>query len=495
MAEAVGLYNRGQYSAAVERFLAAVRLDPTEAEFHNMLGCAAERADMPQLVERHLHEAIRLNPRHAGAHAALGAWHADRGELEPALRHSTAALEIKPGDPKALLALASTHFARGDKQATFEALRPMIEQPVPNRWAVQLYARLAPGIGHEEQALAAIDRALTAPNLPPTPDGKPLLLFAAAALLERLGRYAEAFARAREGNEVARTSRPPFDPVAHASRVNRSIRYFSKRRVQSLPRATHGNGRPVFIVGMPRSGTSLVEQVLASHPAVYGAGELRTLGLIARETEQTDWAKGEPYPHCLDMLSPRRANELAARYLSVIESMNVAARYVTDKMPVNFLHLDLVELLFPESRIIHCVRSPLDTCLSCYTSNFARGNEFSFDLSHLGPYYRDYQRLMDHWAKVLTVPMLEVRYEDVVLDTEQQVRRMLEFLDLPWDERCLKFYENRRNVQTSSKDQVNKPIYISSVARWKFYEKHVGPLIASLGTPAASRAEPQRQAC
>ena len=489
--DAVSYYNRGHFRPAVERFREAVRLDPAQAEYHNMLGCAAERADQPQLVEPHLLEAVRLNPRHAGAHAALAAWYAERGEVEPALRHSAAALDITPTDPKALLARASAQFTAGDKQATLEALRPMLDQPVPNRWAAHLYARLAPAIGHEEQALAAVDRALAAQALPPTPDGKPLLLFTAANLLEQLGRFPEAFERARSANEIVRTSRPSFDPAAHTARVDRVIRYFSSRRMRSLPRATHGNRRPVFIVGMPRSGTSLVEQVLASHPDVFGAGELSTLGLIAGGAEQADWAKGETYPHCLDMLSARRADDLAAQYLSVIEGMNATARYVTDKMPTNFMNLPLVELLFPECRVIHCVRNPLDTCLSCYTSNFANGNEFSFDLAHLGPYHRDYRRVMQHWKTVLTVPILDVRYEEVVLDTEEQVRRILDFLELPWDDRCLKFYENRRAVQTSSKDQVRRPIYTSSLARWKFYEKHITPLIASLTTPS----DLHRRAC
>jgi Flp pilus assembly protein TadD len=474
----------------LQHFLSAVRLDPTVAEYHNMLGCTAERAGRADLVEPHLMEAIRLDPRHAGAHTALAAWFTERSPASLALEYSAKALELAPTDPKVLLTRAGALVAAGDKQAALGTLGPMLDQPVPLRWAAQLYARIAPDLGHEERALAVVNRALAAPGLPPTPDGRPLLLFAAAGLLERMKRYDEAFQRVREANAIARTSRPPFDPSEHATRVTNLVRYFSKRRMRSLPRATHGNARPVFIVGMPRSGSSLLEQILASHPDVFGAGELPAMSLIARDTSAAGWALGELYPQSLDMLSTRRADELAARYLSVIEPMNLDARYVTDKMPSNFTYLGLIELLFPDSRVIHCVRNPLDTCLSCYTSNFANGNEFSFDLAHLGPYYREYSRMMDHWRQVLTLPMLEVRYEDVVLDTEGQVRRMLEFLELPWDEGCLKFYENRRPVQTSSRDQVTRPIYVSSIGRWKFYERHLGELIVSLSTPA----EPQRRA-
>ena len=146
--------------------------------------------------------------------------------------------------------------------------------------------------------------------------------------------------------------------------------------------------------------------------------------------------------------------------------------------------------------MIHCVRNAIDTCLSCYLTNFEQSNEFKFDLAHLGAYYRDYRRLMEHWKKVLTVPMLEVRYEDVVLDTEGQARRMMEFLDLPWDERCLNYHESDRRVRTASLDQVRRPIYTSSINRWKHYEKHLGALVAALGrgtgpgTGTGSRPQP-----
>jgi hypothetical protein len=272
--------------------------------------------------------------------------------------------------------------------------------------------------------------------------------------------------------------------VQHADFVSRKIRYFSRDRVHSLPRATGDSRRPVFILGMPRSGTTLVEQILGCHPAVYPGGELQALRLVARDSAAADWAAGESYPEYLDDLSVGRANRLAGQYLAAVDALDRDANHVTDKQPLNFLILDMVELLFPRSRVIHCVRGALDTCLSCYMTNFEVLNAFKFDLAHLGAYYRDYLRLMEHWKRVLTVPILEVRYEDVVLDTRGQVRRILDFLELPWDERCLRYYENSRFVGTASVDQVRKPIYTASIGRWKHYEKHLGPLIKALGTPA-----------
>jgi hypothetical protein len=307
-----------------------------------------------------------------------------------------------------------------------------------------------------------------------------------------MGRFDQAFEQARTGNERVRSVSRVHEPAAHAQWVTRKIAYFSRKRIKSLPRATLETRRPVFIVGMPRSGTTLIEQILASHPAVHGAGELQTLRLIAKGSAGSDWSEGEPYPECLDGLSLARANRLAAHYLREVESLaadanRADATYITDKQPLNFLILDLVEILFPGCHVIHCIRNPLDTCLSNFITNFEGGNEFKFDLAHLGQYHRDYRRLMDHWKKVLNVPMLDVRYEDLVLDTEGQVRRLLEFLGLPWDERCMKYYENARQVRTASEDQVRRPIYTSAIGRWKHYERHLGELIAALGRSGAAR--------
>lgn len=484
-AAGAALYDRGQYRAALQRLAAAVALRPGEADYRYMLACAADRAGQPRLIEPQLLEALRLNPKYAPARTALANWYCRAGRLDLALEQSAAALALDRNDPKAVLARATVLWTAGQAKTAWELIDPLAAAGSTDRWLAQLYARLAPSVGREEQALTLLARALQAPNLPPGPAGRGLLHFAASTLLDRMGRYDDAFEQARLGNESARAAAPrAHDPAAHSQRVSRLIEYFSPRRLRSLPRATHGSRRPVFIVGVPRSGTSLVEQILASHPQVHGGGELPTLSTLTRTAAHAEWAEeGETYPDCLDSLSPRGADRLAGEYLSVIDGLGADATHVTDKMPANYLNLEAVELLLPGSRVIHCVRDPLDTCLSCYLSNFADGNEFSLDLAHLGAYYRDYRRLMDHWRRALTVPVLDVRYEDLVLDTGPQVRRLLDFLDLPWDDRCLRFHENKRLVKTASEDQVRRPIYTSSIGRWKHYEKHLSPLIAALGTP------------
>jgi tetratricopeptide (TPR) repeat protein len=488
----LGMMKQGRFGEALECFSEAVALAPGEADYHHMLAAAAESVGRVDLVEGHLLEAVQLNPGLDAAHYSLARLYLQTGELERGLAHASTAASLQPDNLDYTVAGGNLLLAMGKFQELRDLIEPLISAGSTDRWLALLYARLAPSIGHEERALAVLERTLEVRGLDATSSGKPLLHFAAARLLDRIGRHDQAFEHARRGNELIRSVSRVHDPVAHSDWITRKIQYFTKRRLDSLPRATHDSRRPVFIVGMPRSGTTLVEQILASHPAVFGAGELETLRLIAKGSSRADWSEGENYPESLDGLSLARANRLAAQYLKAIDALDGGiSTYITDKQPLNFLILDLVEILFPNCHIIHCIRNPLDTCLSNYITNFESANEFKFDLAHLGAYHRDYRRLMEHWKKVLTVPMLEVRYEDVVLDTEEQVRRMLEFLGLSWNDRCLRYYENVRRVGTASEDQVRRPIYTSAIGRWKHYERHLGELLAALGNSTVPRGAPR----
>ncbi|MDB5173760.1 MAG: uncharacterized protein JWN51_2533 [Phycisphaerales bacterium] len=467
------LYLRGEFKPAIERFQEAVRLVPGEALFHYKLACAAAKGGEQRLAEPHFLEAIRLNPGHASAHDWLAQWYLNHGQPERALGYSETALRLAPDNPYFIISRASVLNAAGDARAAWELLEPLVGSARGGMWLAVNYAAIARKIGHELQAAALIERVLR--ESPVATGARPHLHYLAAGLLDAAGLYDEAFAQARVAKEVARL---PFDPAFHSEIVSRRLEYFSKQNLQALPRATHGSRRPVFILGMPRSGTSLVEQILASHPDVFGGGELDLLLRAVRSVVAMNRAKGAVYPESLDFISVADADRLAAGYLDGIASLNADARYVTDKMPMNFQFLGLAEVLLPDCRVIHCVRDPRDTCLSCYLTGFATDHEFTGNLGHLAAFYRDYVRMMEHWKKVLTVPILEVRYEDVVADMPGQARRMLEFLDLPWDDRCLSFHENKRHVPTASRDQVRKPLYASSIGRWKHYERHIPELLA-----------------
>lgn len=466
------LYFQQNYEPALGLFLEALRLGPQSTTIHYKVASAAWKAGQPRLVELHLLEAVRIDPRHAWAHEGLGLWYLNRDRLEPALRHSAAALELEPRNVHFIVSRAFVLAADRKPEEAWQLLAPVLADPLAGDRAATLYARIAPDIGHEQQAAAWATSRIN--------DGagdrsdRRHLHFAAANLLDKMGRYDEAFEQAALAQQMA-SGRRSLDvrTVEMAAKIDRC----TAARIRSWPRATHASARPVFIVGMPRSGTSLIEQVLASHPDVFGAGELDYLPRLANDLHIERPTPKESF----EPLSTAEADAVAGQYLLALEALNPTAKCVTDKQSTNFMYLDLVQVLFPDSHIIHCLRDPVDTCLSCFMTDMDAGEEFPFgDLRQLGVFYRQYRWLMDHWKQVLNVRMIEVRYEELVTDLEGHTRRLLEFLGLPWDRQCLEFYKNTRPVLTASREQVRRPIYASSVGRAAHYRKHLSELINSL---------------
>jgi hypothetical protein len=272
------------------------------------------------------------------------------------------------------------------------------------------------------------------------------------------------------GNRLRR-SQIAYDEKAEARVFRRVAEVFDASLLERLRGMGDPSAAPVFIVGMPRSGSTLAEQILASHPLIHGAGEREDLIQVA----------GAAFPEAVAALDRDGLLRMAQDYLTRMPLPEGKVRTI-DKLPGNFLRIGLIRLLFPNARIIHTRRNPLDTCISCYSKLFAVGQHFSYDLAELGRYYRRYAELMRHWDSVLpSDAMLHVSYEAVVDDLEGQARRMVEFCGLEWDERCLRFYESRRPVKTASSVQVRKPLFRTSVERWKHFEAGLAPLIAELG--------------
>lgn len=259
-----------------------------------------------------------------------------------------------------------------------------------------------------------------------------------------------------------------------------------RRRLSPEPHdRLHATGEPsalpVFIVGMPRSGTTLIEQIVSSHPQVTGAGELSALRLVVEGSGL--------FPDGMQGLAGEARGalfrQLGQAYLSRVTPLAQGRARLVDKMPSNFLYAGLIPLILPGARIIHARRDPVDTCLSCYTKRFAGEQPFAYDQAELGALYRSYARLMAHWRTVLPPErFIEVDYEAVVDDLEGEARRLIDFLDLPWDPACLNFHDNRRVVRTASLNQVRQPIYTTSKGRWHAYADYLGPLLEALGGDA-----------
>jgi hypothetical protein len=266
--------------------------------------------------------------------------------------------------------------------------------------------------------------------------------------------------------------------------IDRAQQVFSSEFMRAARNTGEPSAKPIFIIGMPRSGTTLIEQILASHPKVFGAGELtsfeRAVGDISSTIHQAP-----AYPEIALHMSREHFQELGRRYLDAIRQLAPAASHVTDKMPLNFVFVGLIHLALPDATIIHTVRDPADTCISCFSRLFTEGNFQTYELRELARYYRRYEGLMAHWHRVLPPGrILDVNYEDTVADVEGVTRRILSHCGLPWDERCLDFHRTERAVRTSSATQVRKPIYTGSVGRRHVYGPLLEPLLEELAMPA-----------
>ncbi|MDB4825679.1 sulfotransferase [Gammaproteobacteria bacterium] len=321
------------------------------------------------------------------------------------------------------------------------------------------------------KAMLSISKQAALPS-----DQKMHLNFALGKAFDDVKQFDRAFSFYRKGNQQYREQinfdagsvKHYFDLIKDAFTAEKS------KRLCSLGSADR---KPIFILGMPRSGTTLLEQVLCAHPEIGTAGELRDLARIARTFSMT---ASQPWPACISELEQKDISQMASDYLESLGRQNSKDAFVIDKMPQNFLHTGLAAALFPNAILIHCVRDPLDTCLSSYFQIFPGGIDFAYDLEDLGHYYRCYQNLMDYWRKILGSRLVDLRYEELVSDPRKALHPILEKLDLPWSDACLSHQESIQRVDTLSLYQVRQPLNKGSTQRWRNYEKHLSPLTRTL---------------
>lgn len=362
----------------------------------------------------------------------------------------------------ALLEVGRAHLHLGDLEAAEAAfnhaiaLDPTNPKPYTELSQVRKYTpEDAPRVSIMESLLEKAE-----------PELRRSLAFALGKVHADLGDFDRSFAFYRTGNDLAR-SRVSFDSDAYAERIDRQIEWFSAERLTVMPRGSDSNV-PILIVGTPRSGTTLTESIISSHSKVGGAGEM------------TFWpaAMSHVMPGFPGSYTLVVARQLADEYLMFLRRHSAAALRITDKLPGNFMNLGIIHAVFPNAKIVHTKRHPVDACLSIYFQNFSDAHEYKWDLQSLAAWYEQYQRLMAHWRAVLPPGVLyEIQYEDLVEDQEGQSRKLLEFLGLDWEDSVLEFHTQERAVYTASKWQVRQPVYKTSKARWRRYEKHLGPLL------------------
>ncbi len=428
-------------------------------------------------AERSYRQAIALDAGDVDAQIGLGKILMQRGQSEAARDYFEAALRMRPEMEAAQLALTILMEHNGQREEARSRVYEWLEKSPNHPGFLGLKARLTCGDDEKRVTVAQIEARLHCGGLPK--DLACSLHFEAGRLADALGDFPNAFRYIAVGN-VHRKREKRYRRESTERGFEELRRVFTSAFLNRAPRAPGGERTPIFIVGMPRSGGSLAEQILASHPNVYGAGELWELEMVVRRRPQNE---GDHllYPMRMAEVDRETLATMASTYWANLPNDARGASFVTDKMPHNFEHIGSISLLFPNARIIHCQRHPLDVGISCFMQNFSEANAFSHDLADCGFFYRQYAALMDHWRLVLTKPFFELPYETLVTDPEPTVRALLDYCGLSWNDSCLRFHENKRVVHTASYQQVREPFYTGSVGRWRHYASYLRPLVEELG--------------
>jgi tetratricopeptide (TPR) repeat protein len=466
---------------AVALFLRALALDAKHAHALGNVAAAFASVSQPGKAKPFLDRLLRVTPFSAQTHLKAANNSLKLGHVDQAIYSARKAVRISPSFSSARLSLGEALEAGGRfKQAKFQYLSVLRREPhhlgalsrlltLPGSVSGQYVNNAEANVARED----LVDR------------DRVQLLLGLARHYDRCGSYERAFGYVEQANKI-RFANHPFDRVLHSEAVDRMIEVFTPGCFASIPRHETITRRPVFIVGMPRSGTTLVEQILASHSRISSGGELPAIVGIAMQIGQ---GKGS-YPEGVRQLDGPALAGLAAEYLDKLRSISMDSDRVTDKMPFNYMHLGLIHALFPNAKIIHCRRDPLDTCLSCFMTTFSESLQFASDQTTLGQYYLDYRRLMAHWRSVLMEPWLDVQYERLVDDPEGVIRQVLQYCELDWESSCLRFHRTDRGVLTPSRWQVRQPIYRHSVGRWHHYERQLQPLVDVLNHGLRSESRP-----
>jgi len=429
------LFELRRTDEAADCFRRALALQPDNVQVHLGLAAALRMQRQAGEAEASCQAALAREPRSAEALVLLGELRADHGRFAEAQELFNRAITLDPGFASGFCSIAAHRRMEAEDSAWLGAVQALLARPQ--------------ALAHEIN-----------------------LRYALGKYFDDVGRYDEAFQNYRQANELTKRYGSSYGRAQLTQRVDRIIERFGSAFIrQSRPHASESE-LPVLIIGMPRSGTSLLEQILASHPGVFGAGEVRFWKRAFAAFESATCGRDGTGDIAV----------IAADYLERLTAHSGAASRVTDKMPANFMYAGLIHAVFPRAHIIHMRRHPLDTCLSIYFQNFFNMGPYANDLGNLAHYYGEYVRVTDHWRSVLPhTALLEVPYEGLITDQEAWTRRILDFIGLPWHAKCLDFHDTERVVITASRWQVRQRINSASAGRWRNYQKHVAPLQQLLG--------------
>jgi len=419
--------------------------------------------------------ALELEPDNARARFGLAKAYYLAGDYDEAIGNYRLALKLDAGLYEAHFDMGNALRIMGDRKGAEAAFRNAIAV-LPDYPAAYFALSKVKIFSDTDADVKAMEDLLEKQGV--SVQGQVFLHFSLAKAFEEMKDYDAAFEHLEAGNRINRGTYT-YDISSHEDLFRGIKEVFTPALFERLECVAKDDRTPVFIIGMPRSGTTLVEQILSAHPSVYGAGELHELNRIIVGDIQA--AGAGRFPWAVAGLSADKIEDFASRYKHFLRAIDPDSPYIVDKNPSNFILVGMIRLLFPYARVIHCTRDPVDTCLSVYKQYFSSPRSYAYDLVELGRYYRLYADLMSYWHRVLPGFILDICYEDVVADQRRMTESLLAYCGLPWDEACLEFYRNPRAVVTASADQVRQPIYKTSMQKWRNYEAHLAPLLEQLG--------------
>ena len=502
------LVERGEFSDAAISFRSAVNLDAEFLEARRNLARALLQSEQFSEAASEFRRILEISPDDVSATLALATVLRQLEDYDGAGACLNQILKADPGHVEALFQRGLMLQEQGELHEALKALERIVVEDPDHASAHNLLGVVSQALGELDGAVSCFRRAISIQphfaeahrnlamarrHVAVDDDVRRTQRLMDLDIDETAIMHAE-FALAKIYDDLGQTE-DAFAHLSHANRLKRSSIHYdvSQDRIffESLKRtfdATFFSDReqwgaddatPVFIVGMPRSGTTLIEQIIASHPRVWGAGEIldldRLLWMAPGSDGTQDWCDA------MASLNENDVGEFAASYLSAVKRGTQAVDRITDKTPGNFHYIGMIRVMLPRAKIINCVRHPLDTCFSCYQNYFTRGVPFAYDLRELGTYYRLYSSMMEHWRETLPGFIYDLRYEELLRNQEAESRNVLDFCGLEWDPACLDFHRTERPVQTASAVQVRQPIYRSSLGRTSPYANHLGPLRDALG--------------
>ena len=467
------LMNRGEFGEALPSLREASRRTPADAQVLCLLGVCQLRMGSVHDAISSLRRSIERRPYpEAYSHLAL----AQRLASMPEAAQETLGRGIAkfPENPVIVRAQIEAHSNAGDHEAAIERIEAFGPPDARPREMRMLETAALQGLGRYDEALDVVETILGDTSM--TALTRTGALHRKGDILDKLGEYGRAFESHREANAL---NPARFDARSLEEKTERLIRGWTTELMGSIRAKPGTGGLAVFVLGMPRSGTTLIEQIIGRHSRAHAAGELTILNNIVREIQHRAYEPGDMLVST-EAINARTADRAGREYLRELKKLAKGAERITDKFPSNFRHLGLIASALPGASVLHTVRDPLDTALSCYFQNFGSTNAWSTSPETIGVYYRCYRRLMDHWSS-LGVEMLEVSYESLVREQEEVSRRAVEHVGLEWEEACLSFYESDRVAMTASMAQVKQPMYTSSVARHEKYAAHIAPFAEAMG--------------